>query len=117
MSIGSHERRLRRLERKRNLHDEGPTLEQLVRESYLPDEGEQDRPEAPPDKPESPPEPAVAARVEATLRPPDQPDPPSPREVRPRYTKTRRPGPNDVLTWQELLKVPWIEGDDHKTKD
>lgn len=27
-----------------------------------------------------------------------------------RWTKTHRPGPHDVLTWQEALSVPWIDG-------
>ncbi len=37
--------------------------------------------------------------------------PPSP--PKPRWTKIRRPGPFDVLTWDEIMTVPWVEGDDH----
>jgi hypothetical protein len=29
-----------------------------------------------------------------------------------KWTKTHRPGPFDVLTWEEAMQVPWIEGDE-----
>ncbi len=34
----------------------------------------------------------------------------------PRWTKTVRPGPFDLLTWEEAMQVPWIEGDDAADK-
>ena len=36
------------------------------------------------------------------------PEPPPPK---PRETEDRRPGPHDILTWEEAMRVPWIEGD------
>ena len=37
-------------------------------------------------------------------------DHPPPRNRRPVWSKTVRPGPHDVLTWDEAMQVPWIEG-------
>jgi hypothetical protein len=34
--------------------------------------------------------------------------PPSPHPPKPRWTKDIRPGPHDVLTWDEVLQVPWV---------
>jgi hypothetical protein len=28
------------------------------------------------------------------------------------WSKKVRPGPNDVLTWEEAMRVPWIEGNE-----
>ena len=39
-------------------------------------------------------------------RPPPPPPSPSPK---PRWTKDIRPGPHDVLTWEEVLQVPWVD--------
>jgi hypothetical protein len=36
--------------------------------------------------------------------------PPPPR--RPVWGPNNRPGPHDVLTWEEVMQVPWIEGED-----
>ncbi len=43
--------------------------------------------------------------------------PPIEQPPKARWTKTRRPGPFDVLTWDEIMQVPWIEGDDHLLGD
>ncbi len=37
--------------------------------------------------------------------PPPRPPPPP----KPRWTKDIRPGPHDVLTWEEVLQVPWVD--------
>lgn len=49
------------------------------------------------DKP--PPEPAPAVIVET----------PPPPAVQPRPKRIPRPGPHDVLTWDQVLKIPWID--------
>ncbi len=40
---------------------------------------------------------------------PARPPPPPPPPPRPRWTKDIRPGPHDVLTWEEVLQVPWVD--------
>jgi hypothetical protein len=40
------------------------------------------------------------------VAPPSQP-PPRPPE--PRWTKDNRPGPHDVLSWEEAMQVPWVD--------
>jgi hypothetical protein len=42
-----------------------------------------------------------APRVDPVAAPP----PPS----RPRWSRDRRPGPHDVLTWEEAMQVPWMD--------
>ncbi len=34
----------------------------------------------------------------------------SPPSSRPVWSETLRPGPHDILTWDEVRQVPWIEG-------
>jgi hypothetical protein len=53
----------------------------------------------------------------APPQPPPSPPPRSPLPPKPRWTKDIRPGPHDVLTWDEVLQVPWVnemEEDDGK---
>ena len=56
------------------------------------------------------PEPFVA---KATIVKPKEPALPpragSPRAPSPRWTKDIRPGPHDVLTWEEAMQVPWYD--------
>jgi hypothetical protein len=35
--------------------------------------------------------------------------PPPPRPPKPRWTKDNRPGPHDVLSWEEAMQVPWVD--------
>jgi hypothetical protein len=42
-------------------------------------------------------------------QPPARPPPPPPRAPKPRWTKDIRPGPHDVLTWEEAMQVPWFD--------
>ena len=46
---------------------------------------------------------------EGPLAPQPQPRPPLQPAGRV-WTKDIRPGPHDVLTWQEVQRVPWIDG-------
>jgi len=43
--------------------------------------------------------------------PPSQPPPrpPPPAAPKPRWTKDIRPGPHDVLNWEEAMQVPWVD--------
>jgi hypothetical protein len=41
-------------------------------------------------------------------------DHPPPRSHRRVWSETVRPGPHDVLTWDEVRQVPWIEGSAHE---
>ncbi len=58
------------------------------------------------------------AAAAAALPPPEEPAAPSiPPELRAdgptgerQWSTTVRPGPHDILTWQEALRVPWVEG-------
>ena len=58
-----------------------------------------------------PPEPEPLAS-DVTMMAPDVPVPP-PRLPRPKegrvWTKDVRPGPHDVLTWEEAMRVPWFD--------
>ena len=49
----------------------------------------------------------VAARLEGCepARPPPSPS----RPPKPRWTKDNRPGPHDVLSWEEAMQVPWVD--------
>jgi hypothetical protein len=55
---------------------------------------------------------AWSAAREKRKAPPDGHGP-TPGETRRRWSQGRRPGPFDVLTWDEAMQVPWIGVDDH----
>ena len=49
-----------------------------------------------------------AASVVAAPQPPTRPPSPPP-APKPRWTKDIRPGPHDLLTWEEAMQVPWFD--------
>ena len=59
-----------------------------------------------------PPEPEPLT-AEATIVKPEEPALPPraepPRAPSPRWTKDIRPGPHDLLTWEEAMQVPWYD--------
>ena len=61
---------------------------------------------------DAPPRAAPHGEGVRVVAPPPQPaprPPPSPPQPpKPRWTKDIRPGPHDVLTWDEVLQVPWV---------
>lgn len=111
MSIEGHDRRLLRVAKKGWAHDnslvrmvfaihrEKSAALTLVKFAQVL-AGTDQRPETP--KP---------VREEPRL-PPDHPfaapSPPS----RPAWGPNNRPGVHDVLTWEEAMRLPWIEGED-----
>ena len=60
-----------------------------------------------------PPEPEPLVGDASPILPPQQavtpPRAPPPRAQPPRWTKDIRPGPHDVLTWEEAMQVPWYD--------
>jgi hypothetical protein len=61
--------------------------------------------------PAAPQDEGVHVAPPAPLPPPSQPPPrpPPPPPPKPRWTKDIRPGPHDVLTWEEAMQVPWFD--------
>ena len=57
--------------------------------------------------PEPPPVGIGTATMHVTEPPSPRARPPLPE--RPRWTKDIRPGPHDVLTWEEAMQVPWYD--------
>ena len=53
-----------------------------------------------------PPPPPVQIETFRIEAPPAPPPPPPPAQ---RWTKDVRPGPQDVLTWEEAMSVPWYD--------
>lgn len=47
--------------------------------------------------------------VQVETFPVEPPPPPPPPVHKPRWTMDNRPGPHDLLTWEEALQVPWYD--------
>jgi hypothetical protein len=111
VSLASQRRRLQRLEKVSGPKE--PTLEQVVMEVERPYAAARSvtafaRALAGTDRLQAPPvSPSLVSKLE------ENPSPvrlaPSPK-TRPAWTKDVRPGPHDVLTWEEAMQVPWIDG-------
>ncbi len=56
---------------------------------------------------ERPPPPRPVRAVVVT-EPPERPSAPPP-AAKPRWTMDHRPGPHDLLTWEEAMQVPWYD--------
>lgn len=103
MRIESHARRIGRVERR-----DAPKAPSWMEELYAMDREERAvravtkfAQELAGFPPPPPPVQVETFRIEAL--------PPPPPVHRPRWTKDIRPGPHDVLTWDEVLQVPWME--------
>jgi hypothetical protein len=113
VSLAGQRRRLQRLEKASGSKE--PTLEQLVRQVDREDEAIRSvtafaRALAGTDQVVAPSlSPSPVACPEGI---PSQASPASSWNARPVWTKDIRPGPRDLLTWEEAMRVPWIEGED-----